>query len=492
MNRHLSINIFIKKAAVSACLLLFCSGLQAQHLLFGQRTQAAYYSAISLDPETALSLGAAENSVADTYVVALAEALELIVTEDQAKFNVYEERFLRRLDKKLKASPADDHFLQAEIRLQWAFVYLKFGHELDAALRLREAYQIAQSCRNKFPEYLPIRKTNGLLQVIVGSVPEKYNWVLGLLNMSGSLSTGLNELKAVADCEGPLSLEGKILHALVQGFILSRPEDGLKEMQQLLTYNIDNRLVLFLSASLALKSGSNEIALRMLKGLSVATRGIPLYYGDYLRGEAFLHKADYTSAIHAYQWFINHQPGHNYIKDAYYKIGLCHWLGGNKQDALKAFAEARQKGSEATDADKSAARSLAEERLPNIKLSKVRYLTDGGYYEDADRLLATISGEDLTERKDEVEYYYRRARLAHRMNRPEAIELYLKTVEMAGQENWYFAPNACLQLGYLYQSENRAKDAAEYFRRAMAYRRHEYKNSIDSKARSALAQLGRI
>jgi hypothetical protein len=63
---------------------------------------------------------------------------------------------------------------------------------------------------------------------------------------------------------------------------------------------------------------------------------------------------------------------------------------------------------------------------------------------------------------------------------------------MTGQENWYFAPNACLQLGYLYQSRNMLAEAEEYFLRALAYKRHEYKNSIDSKARSALAQLGRI
>ncbi|MEX1238151.1 MAG: tetratricopeptide repeat protein, partial [Cyclobacteriaceae bacterium] len=58
--------------------------------------------------------------------------------------------------------------------------------------------------------------------------------------------------------------------------------------------------------------------------------------------------------------------------------------------------------------------------------------------------------------------------------------------------NWYFAPNACLQLGYIFQSQNRMTEAEEYFRQALSYRRHEYKNSIDSKARAALAQLGRI
>jgi uncharacterized protein HemY len=60
---------------------------------------------------------------------------------------------------------------------------------------------------------------------------------------------------------------------------------------------------------------------------------------------------------------------------------------------------------------------------------------------------------------------------------------------MTSQDNWYFAPNACLQLGYIYQLQNKTTEAEEFFKRAISYRRHEYKNSIDSKARSALAQL---
>ncbi|HEU5148341.1 MAG TPA: tetratricopeptide repeat protein [Chryseosolibacter sp.] len=483
----------IKKAAITACLfLLLPASIHSQDLDFDASVLAAYHSALNIDPAAAFRKIPEETAVTETYVTSFAEAVELLVTEDPTKFGQYEERFLKRLDKNIKGSPRDYQFLQAEIRLQWAFVYLKFGHELDAALRLREAYQIVQTCKSKFPEYIPIRKTSGLLQVIVGSVPDKYSWVLSLLNMSGSVSAGLAELHGVATSKSPLAREAKVLHALVKGFILSRPAEALTEMEQILADHRGNRLALFLGASLALKNASNEVAIGMLKELSQDTTGVPLYYADYLRGEAFLHKGDYLNSISAYRWFIGHQPGQNYIKDAYYKIGLCYWLNGNENDALAVFDEAREKGKEVTEADKSAARSLSDEKPPNVKLSKIRYLTDGGYYKEAEQLLAGIRSLDLDGPKDDAEYYYRKARLSHKLNRPDVIELYLETIRMTGQENWYFAPNACLQLGYIYQSQNRVKEATEYFQRALSYRRHEYKNSIDSKARSALAQLGRM
>ena len=224
-------HIITLKAATPVCLfLLLCRPLHAQDLVFDKHSLEAYEHVISLDASSALTKLPGQSTITEAYVTSLAEGIQLLVTEDHTKFSEYEERFLKRLDQSFKGSPRDHQFLQAEMRLQWAFVCLKFGHELDGALYLRQAYQMAQACRNRFPDYLPIRKTSGLLQIIVGSVPDKYNWVLSLLNMNGSVSGGLSELKEVADSQSPLAFEGKVLHALVQGFILAKPDKGLDEM----------------------------------------------------------------------------------------------------------------------------------------------------------------------------------------------------------------------------------------------------------------------
>jgi tetratricopeptide (TPR) repeat protein len=178
------------------------------------------------------------------------------------------------------------------------------------------------------------------------------------------------------------------------------------------------------------------------------------------------------------------------MKDAHYKIGMCYWLNGNISDAQVLFKQARAAGKEATEADKYAARSLAESELPNVKLTQARYSTDGGYYAQADALLQNIGQQDLPTLRDKVEYTYRKARLAHKTNQlNQAKEHYQQTIKQNGEEPWYFAPNACLQLGYIYRDENNLVQAKASFKKALEYKRHEYKNSIDSKAKSALAQL---
>ncbi len=493
LNNLLSKIRYGKKVNLTVCLFLCLIPLWsfAQDFSFDARLRQAYASALNLRTGEALLLAYPETSVEEVYIASLAEAIELLITEDYTKFSQYEERLQNRLDQNIKSTSRDYQFLQAELRVQWSFVYLKFGHELDAALLLRQAFQIAQSCKAKYPDYLPIRKTTGILDVILGSIPEKYNWVLGLLNMKGSVAAGLSDLEKISQADHPLSMEGKLLHALVQGFVLQQTESGYAAMQQILNGDLHNSLTIFLTASLALKNSENQAALELLQGLSDSTLSFPFYYADYLKGEAYLQKADYLNSISSFRWFINHHTGQNYIKDAHYKIGLCYWLNGNENDALATFQEARSKGKEATEADKSAARNLAERDPPHINLSKVRYFTDGGYYVEAEKVLSAITIRELTDKKDQVEYYYRKARLAHKLNQSDAATLYQKTIELTSQNQWYFAPNACLQLGYIFQAQNKIAEAKAYFERAISYRRHEYKNSIDSKAKSALAQMKR-
>jgi tetratricopeptide (TPR) repeat protein len=485
--------ILSRKAGIVVCLFLFaCIPVYtlAQDWQFNAESQQAYDLVLNLQIEEARQLIPDPKTVQEYYVISLAEALELMITEDGSKFSEYESNFKSRIDKKIKSSVSDYQFFHAEARLQWAFVYLKFGHEFDAALNLREAYQIATALEKKSPDYLAIRKTSGLLEVIIGSVPEKYNWVLSLLGMQGSIPHGLHDLNSVRNPDSALSLEADLLYALAQGFVFQKPDSALTELNKVLKERPDNRLALFVASSLAIKNSQSETALSLLTTLSEKTGGLPIYYADYLKGEIYLHKADYLNAISSYRWFLNHYTGQNYIKDAYYKMALCYWLNGNVNDAMSLFKEAKTRGKEASEADKAAARSMADKELPHVMLSKVRFFTDGGYYQQAQELLATIADKDLTGKRNQVEYYYRKARLSHKTNQLDAAKLfYNQTIDSSVEQNWYFAPNACLQLGYIYLAEGNKPDARRFFEKALSYKQHEYKNSIDSKAKSALGRL---
>jgi TolA-binding protein len=484
----------LKKAGIITCLFLSALSLQGQHQWFSNTEQIeAYNHAINLRPDQAREVLHDKVDPISIYILNLNEALELLVLEDENLFEEYENKYIARIEQLKEGVPtASSLYTQAELRIQWAFIYLKFGHELDAAWNIRLANQLVQECKKKFPNFSLIKKPSGLLQIMIGTVPEKFQWILRLLNMNGSVEEGFQELNYVITIHTAQRFETKLLYHLIQGFMLQQPDVAFKGIEELLMESPTNKLLLFLGTTIAIKNADSETALSLLSRLDQQTEGLTLPYAYYLKGEVYLHRGNYSLSINAYQQFLEKYKGVNFIKDATYKIGVCYWLLLDKTKADLYFEKAKREGKEASEADKYAARSLAEKGYPNVKLSKVRYYTDGGYYNEARALIKTIQEKDLITLKEKVEYTYRLARLHHKLLiTEEAKKNYLATISLSGNNNWYFAPNACLQLGYLFQEENNLTEAKKHFEKALSYKRHEYKNSIDSKAKSALAQLSR-
>ncbi|MBY0425173.1 MAG: hypothetical protein K2Q22_06020, partial [Cytophagales bacterium] len=56
-------------------------------------------------------------------------------------------------------------------------------------------------------------------------------------------------------------------------------------------------------------------------------------------------------------------------------------------------------------------------------------------------------------------------------------------------DNLYFAPSACLYLGYIYMDKKDTQKAKLYFENVLFYKNHDYKNSLDNKAKAALDKL---
>lgn len=483
----------LKKTGLTACLFLcslFCYGQEKQWLA-DEKLNRAYTLVLNLQVDEARTLLNEIKTPEQIYVASLADALELLVSEDEGKFDIYEVEYEKRLDQLERIEPltADALFALAELRLQWAFTYLKFSHEFDAAWNIRQAYLAVQECKKKSPGFIPIKKSSGLLEIMLGSVPEKYQWVMNVLNMEGSIETGLQDLQYVMNNCPRLSLETALLANLFRGFILQQTESASAGFDEIVRQHPAQNLVLFLGASVAIKNSQSEKALTYLTRLKDGNAGLRIPYLFYQLGEVYLHKGEYESSIRSFQKFLDNYSGQNYIKDSYYKTGICYWLSENPSKAAKYFNRAKEEGRESSEADKYAARNLIE-GYPNVKLSKIRYATDGGYYDQARKIASSVTERELSTPKEKIEFTYRKARLAHKSGSvADAKKDYLETIHKQGDENWYYAPNACLQLGYLLMELQQHTEAKEYFEKALTYKKHEYKNSIDSKAKSALTQL---
>lgn len=425
------------------------------------------------------------------YLQNLSESIEVLISEDEALFEALEKNYKQRVDllDDMPESP-DILFLKAEMALHRGFNMINLGQELSAVFALRQAYNLTQECLKDYPQFVPIKKTSGLMHVMVGSVPDKYHWFISLLGMKGSVKTGTKMLDDLRSSPVSLSQEATIIYYAVKGLINQQIDEASRGLSEKLKNDPNNRMAMFLAINMMMKNAQSEDAFKLIQHLDTQNVGLTMPYIEYLRGEVLMQKNQYDAAIAAYQKFIRIYKAESFKKDAHLKIALCYYLAGKKPEAKQFWDKALVTGKTKYDPDISAAAILADGPYPNEKIYKARIYTDGGYYKEAKAIIQSIVPTDLKTLKSQVEYYYRKARLAHRTNDLTAARLfYEQTISMAGTNPWYFPANAALQNGYIYQAAGDVENARKYFERALSYKKHEYKNSIDSKAKSALEGL---
>lgn len=425
------------------------------------------------------------------YVLSFCETLDVLISEDEEKFQKIEINFRERLKYLGNLKPsAEGLFLQAELNLQRGFNFLNLGQEFNAVWAIKNAYNFTQDCLKKYPEFIPIKKTSGVIEVMIGSVPDKYHFFMSLLGMKGSVLTGQAQLEQLRTSQSSLNIEANLLYYTIKGLINQQIDEATNGFMEILKDEPDNRLALFLAVNMLMKNSQSEEALKLIHTLDANPGGLPMFYIEYLRGEILLQKGDYQNSILSYQKFMNNYKSQNFRKDAYYKISLAYFLQGKTDLATANFEKAKVTGKNVVEPDHHADAQLKDGSFPNAKILRVRLYTDGGYYKEAKELFSTITPADLKTKKEQVEYYYRRARLAHKTSDLSAAKIfYQQTIDMSGESQWYFAPNSALQLGYIAQASHDYPAAKKYFEMALAYKKHEYKNSIDGKAKSALEQL---
>jgi tetratricopeptide (TPR) repeat protein len=492
-----SVISLLKKAGFIACFFLASHEALAVDKVwqFSPEMQKAYLLVLNLQPELALTqlnkLTNKNEELHKMYLLSLNETIDILVTEDPKRLEQFETNFKARVDylDDLDETP-ETLFLQAELNLQRGFNLLNTGQEFNAVFAIRRAYNLVQDCQKKFPDFIPIKKTAGVIQVMVGSVPEKFAWFMGLLGMHGQVTVGQKLLTEVRNSKSSLSLEGIILFFTVKGFINQQFAEAAKGMKDCLKEQPDNRLVLFIAINMLMKDSQAENALELFNTLDKQTQGLQMYYVEYLRAEALTQKGEYIKAIAAFQKFQKGYRSTSYRKDSYYKISLCYWLMNDEAQAKIYFDKAKVTGKDNAEPDKYAAKQLEEGKLPNKKILRARLATDGGYYAEATAALQSISPTELKEPKEQTEFLYRKARLAHKTkDLVNAKIFYLQSISMTKDNPWYFAPNSALQLGYIAQEQKDLVSAKKYFEQALGYKRHEYKNSIDNKAKAALEMI---
>lgn len=427
------------------------------------------------------------------YIADYADMMALLSSDDDQLLAQLSARESERLDQleDLDENSPYQRWLLAEVRLHWAFVKLKFGNEAAASWGVIKAYKLLAENQRLFPNFLPTYKSLGVLRVMIGSVPDSYAWVPRLLGLRGNIREGLADLQR-AQRDSVFGAEARLANLLIRAYVLRFTDDDEVSLNRFVVESPDNLLVRFFAATTAMKNAHSEQALSWLTTRPVGPAYVSLPVIENLLGDIYLQKGQYATALTHYGLFLTGYRGQNLVKDSHYKRFLCYWLAGDEARAHAELPRVLATGRTTVEADK-AAQKAAQTYLkvfPSLRqraLMQARLAADGGFLEQALTVLKPYCEATFQTVPERAEYQYRLGRIYQKQgNVPDAINAFERSIVLSEPGQLSFGATSALQLGYLYQEQRNVPKAKQAFEKALSYKHHEYKNSVDNKARAAL------
>jgi hypothetical protein len=422
-----------------------------------------------------------------------ADFAELIITQDPSRYEALTAAQEARLTA-LGRAPASAlrDYARAEITLHLGLSQLVFRHLVAGGFHLRSGFHQMQAVVKRYPAFAPARKTLGVCQFAVGSLPEGYRWLLTLLGLSADVGVGLKNLTAAATQPNDFQTESQIYLTLIRESYYKKPEEALRLVERLHAQQPDNLLFSYLLLSVQKRQRHGEAALAAYRSRPTGAGYLPVVYLHHMAADLLLYKGDYASSERENLIFLRENKGQHYRKDAAFKLYLAAWLSGQPAAILARYREQiNQPGPTDVEEDNYAQHYYHQAQALNPILTRARLQIDGGYNRAALATLRSFHATPATLLRDRIEEPYRRARAYQGLGLVDSARLaYERTLAVSGDAApYYFAPQAALQLGYFAQEAKNPVLARSYFQKALRYPWHEYKNSTDAKANLALREL---
>ncbi len=494
-------SLFLRRYLFLFLLLGYCNAIAEGRFEITPKAKKAYEKAISLRFDEARQLiyqikYEEPDNLIVYHIENYIDFFTIFINENKKEFKQLARNKDYRLKQLKKGDPNSPYYLytQAEVKLQWALARLKFEEYFTAFNEVKSAYKQLKKNSKKFPDFIANKKSMGILHAIIGTVPDSYKWGVKLLGgMSGTIEQGRGEIEAVLDYasrnEFIFEEETLVMYAFLLLYLKNQDAAAWELIRSGKLKPDRNPLACFALANVAMRTGKNDEAIRLLLDRPKGQVFMPFPYLDYMLGSAKLNRLDPDAIIYL-QKYLSKFQGVNYIKQANQKIAWYYLLNGDEINYKVFIAKCKKDGSTVVDGDKNALKEAEKGQVPNKTLLKARVLFDGGYYHKAYQLLNTKTSTHFEIRQFQIEFTYRLGRITHKLGKSdEAIAHYESTIRNGRDEPWFYACNAALQIGHIYEAVGRLSLARKYYKDCLSIKPKEYRSSLHQKAKAGLNRL---
>ncbi len=414
----------------------------------------------------------------------------LFFNEDPAEYAARKDNFEKRINE-FDSGPKNTPFYRyckSLTYMQRAAVKIKFGERYSAGWDFKRANSLMKDNAAKYPSLIL-----GPVKVVIGTVPQGYKWITSLFGLKGSISEGMQVMRNFINSNDGyaklFSNEATFYYCYLMFYIENKPDEVFKLIQSKKLDLVNNHLFAYLAANLAINSKQTDYAWRILQARNVSADYMPTEAWDFEMGYVKLHKLELDEAIKYFSNFISKFKGKFYVKDVLQKLSWCWYLKGDKAEAEKYRVLTVKNGNTESDADKKAYRDAKKSLWPNELLLKARILNDGGYEKEALALLQGKTSADFPKPEDALDFTYRLARIYDDMGRDdEAIKYYEEAIKLGKNRTEYYAARAAVQMGNIYENRNQKQLAIAAYQECLDMGDHEYKDSLDQRAKAGIAR----
>jgi tetratricopeptide (TPR) repeat protein len=467
---------------------------------FNPTCKEAYSEIIKLKLTTGKELIAKErqqnpNNLIPELLDGYIDFFTLFFNEDPTEYAARKDNFDKRIEA-FDSGPSKTPFYRyskALTYLQRAAIKIKFGERYGAGWDFKKANSLIKDNAEKYPSFQPNNMISGPIEVVIGTVPPGYKWITSLFGMKGNISEGMQVMRSFINSNDPyaklLSNEAIFYYCYLMFYVENKPGEVFKLIQAKKLDLVNNHLFTYLAANLAINSKQNDYAAKIIEARNTSPEYMQTAAWDFEMGFVKLHKLQLDDAIEYLGQFLQKFKGKFYVKDVSEKMSWAYYLKGDKAEAEKYRQFTIKNGNTESDADKKAYRDARQGIWPNQILLKARILNDGGYQKEALALLQNKTIDDFPKPEEALEYTYRLARIYDDMGRDdEAIKYYRSAIKLGKTRPEYYAARAALQMGNIYENRNQKSLAIAAYKECLEMGDHEYKDSLDQRAKSGIAR----
>ncbi|MDX1906771.1 MAG: hypothetical protein SF053_07025 [Bacteroidia bacterium] len=407
----------------------------------------------------------------------------------------------------VSALPATDplrNVLLAELNCKRSFIEFLDENYLAATRYGRAGRSLIMQNQQKFPDNIDQKKTLGLMNVLLGSIPAKYQWVTGSLGFTGDLDAGVQQLQEFAAKGSLLRMEAQVILFVVEKNMLNRTDLAIKRIEtERKRYTSPNIMLDFLQASAHLSIKQNDAGLGVLARKSQyinAGKAFFIPYWDYLLGKGHYYKDDLPNAQMYLAQFLRGYKGKLFRADANFRLGMALTMSG-AYTVGKTFFKSVISSAGGFDEDEYA-KHMANKFLtipPStqaISLFKARNLFDGGYFEKAITVLRDLEAAGLSKLSvdDRAELYYRYGRIYHSQGKLAIASSYYRRCvnEPSSSESQWLQAYSYSYMGDIARQSGNSPTAKVNYEKALSYNGYFYQSGLQNRCKVALSELKKI